>query len=93
MRSSTPSTSNIEPNLYIDWPIIIPKWPVDYLMDPIHYAKLADQLMQFRGKIPDDTVLQDRVAVCAVFELKKQIDHLLWQLDKHAALDEKGWIR
>jgi hypothetical protein len=62
-------------------------------MDPTHYAKLADQLMQFRGKIPNDSLLQDRVAVCAVFELKKQIDELLWQLDKHAALDEKGWIR
>lgn len=62
-------------------------------MEPIHYEKIADQLMQFRGKIPTDDLLQDRVAVCAVFELKKQIDNLLWQLDRTAELDAKGWIR
>ena len=28
MRSSDPSTNHNRPNLYIDWPIIISKWPV-----------------------------------------------------------------
>lgn len=62
-------------------------------MDPAHYEKIADKLMQFRGKIPDDTNLQSRTAICALFELKKQIDDLLWQIDRTAELDEAGWIR
>ena len=28
MRSSDTSTNHNRPNLYIDWPIIIGKWPV-----------------------------------------------------------------
>ena len=62
-------------------------------MDAIHYEKIADKLMQFRGKLPDDAVLQDRTAFCAVYEMKKQIDNLLWQIDHHAKLDDKGLIR
>jgi hypothetical protein len=62
-------------------------------MDPVQYEKMADQLMQFRGKIPIDTTLQDRTAVCAAYELRKQIDDLLWIMDRYAKLDAKGWIR
>lgn len=93
MRSSDPSTSNIEPNLYIDWPIIIPKWPVDYLMDAIHYEKIADQLMQFRGKIPKNETLRDHQARMLCDETKIKIDAMLMLIDEFAKLDDAGWIR
>ena len=93
MRSSDPSTSNIEANLYIDWPIIIPKWPVDYLMDPIHYTKIADKLMQFRGKLPKDYHINDELAKAMVDNMKDLIEHMLNELDTLARMDDQGWIK
>lgn len=93
MRSSDPSTSNIDPKFYIDWPIIIPKWPVDYLMDPVHYEKIADALMQFRGKLPKDGTLSDKKSEFTVDQLKIYIDGLLKNIDVYADLDTRGWIR
>jgi len=62
-------------------------------MDPTHYEKIADRLMQFRGKIPKELELYDRVGICAAAELKNKIDDLLWQINRYAEQDAKGWIR
>lgn len=62
-------------------------------MDPVHYEKIADQLMQFRGKLPKDSHLQLRLARDAVDDVKNALDVLLDMIDKLSADDEKGWIR
>jgi|TARA_R110000823_G_C15905059_1_gene497270 hypothetical protein len=62
-------------------------------MDPTHFDKIADKLIQFRSKIPSEANLELRDAKCAVFELKKQIDDLLWQIDTYSMQDSTGWIR
>lgn len=93
MRSSTSSTNQSRPDHYIDWPIIIGKWPVDYLMDPIHYDKIADQLMQFRGKLPHPHMLSDKHAEFTVDQMLIYIDGMLANIDAYAKLDAKGWIR
>ena len=62
-------------------------------MDATHYDKIADKLIQFRSKIPHESDISMRDAKCAVMELKKSIDNLLWQIDNYSLRDEKGWIK
>ena len=62
-------------------------------MDPTHYEKIADKLMQFRGKIPKNETLADHKARMTCDEIKIKIDTLLMYIDEFAKLDEAGWIR
>ena len=62
-------------------------------MDPTHYEKIADKLMQFRGKLPKHGTLSDKKAEFTVDQLKIYIDGLLANIDAYAELDEAGWIR
>jgi hypothetical protein len=62
-------------------------------MDPAHFEKIADQLMQFRGKLPDSITLVDMKARWIIDEMKNRIDFMLLDIDRLAAIDEKGWIR
>jgi hypothetical protein len=57
------------------------------------HEKIADKLMQYRGKIPKYGEVNDRVAKSAVYELTKAIDDLLWQIDNYAKCDALGWIK
>ena len=66
---------------------------MDRNMDAQEYDKIVDKLLQFRGKIPDYGAVNDRVAKMAVYELKKSIDNLLWQIDNYAKTDSLGWIK
>lgn len=62
-------------------------------MDPIQYEKIADKLMQFRGKIPKNETLADHMARMTCDDMKIKIDSLLMYIDEFAKLDEAGWIR
>ena len=62
-------------------------------MDPIHYEKIADKLMQFRGKLPKDYHLSDDHAKSITENMKDLIEHMLNELDQYARLDELGMIR
>ena len=62
-------------------------------MDPVQYEKIADKLMQFRGKMPDTHVLSSTLARIHNDKLKKQIDELLLQIDYHAEMNQRGLIR
>jgi len=62
-------------------------------MDPVQYEKIADKLMQFRGKIPKNETLADHMARMTCDDMKIKIDHLLMFIDEFAKLDEAGWIR
>ena len=61
-------------------------------MDPIHHQKIADKLMQYRGKIPKTVNPANRIAVCSTHELKKAIDDLLWYIENYAQAQDQGWI-
>ena len=62
-------------------------------MDATHYEKIADKLMQFRGKIPKNGTLVDHNARMLCDEVKIKIDSMLMLIDEYAKLDEAGWIR
>lgn len=62
-------------------------------MDPTHYEKIADKLMQFRGKLPKETHLELKAAKYATENLKERIDALLIAIDLFAGTDEFGGIR
>ena len=62
-------------------------------MDPVQYEKIADKLMQFRGKIPKNETLRDHQARMLCDEIKIKIDSMLMLIDEFAKLDEAGWIR
>jgi len=62
-------------------------------MDPSHYDKIADKLMQFRGKLPSNDDLSDDYARYCSNVLKIKIDNLLKNIDEIAILDAQGWIR
>lgn len=62
-------------------------------MDPTHYDKIADKLMQFRTKIPKNNTLSDHKARMTCDDLKIKIDALLMFIDEFAKLDEAGWIK
>lgn len=61
-------------------------------MDPTHHAKIADKLMQYRGKIPKHINPSNRIARNAAHELKLAIDNLMWQIDCYADEQRKGMI-
>lgn len=62
-------------------------------MDPVQYEKFADQLMQFRGKIPKNETLVDHQARMLCDEVKNKLDLVLMMIDEMARLDDAGWIR
>ena len=62
-------------------------------MDPVQYEKIADKLMQFRGKLPKDYHLSDDHAKSITDNMKDLIEHMLNELDQYARLDELGMIR
>ena len=61
-------------------------------MDPTHHEKIADKLMQYRGKIPKTVNPSNRIAVGLTFDLKEHIDLLLWSIEKYAQASDKGLI-
>ncbi len=62
-------------------------------MDAIHYDKIADKLIQFMGKLPDVSILQDRTAKIYVDNMKMMINTMLNDIQHIADWDDKGWIR
>jgi hypothetical protein len=62
-------------------------------MDPVQYERIADKLMQFRGKLPKDYHLTDDHAQSIVDNMKDLIEHMLNELDQLARLDDLGMIR
>ena len=63
------------------------------VMDPTHYEKIADKLMQFRGKLPKDYHLSTEYGQNRTDEMKQLIEHLLNELTQYSRADELGWIR
>lgn len=62
-------------------------------MDPTHFDKIADKLIQFRSKLPQETNLESVNAINHTRSLIEDIDELLLLIDIYAELDEGGWIR
>jgi len=62
-------------------------------MDPVHYEKIADKLMQFRGKLPKFKHLGDDNAIKEVKAMHLSIDMLLLEIDEYAKMDAMGWIK
>jgi hypothetical protein len=62
-------------------------------MDPIHYEKIADKLMQFRGKLAKDSHLADKFARRRTENMRNDIDAFLFYLDEYAQMDANGVIR
>jgi len=62
-------------------------------MDPVNYEKIADKLMQFRGKLPKDTHLTTEIGQRAIDAMKHQINSILNAIDWLARLDNEGLIR
>jgi len=62
-------------------------------MDPTHHEKIADKLMQYRGKIPKNQSLSDHQSRMFCDEVKNKIDSLLMLIDEYAKLDDAGWIK
>jgi len=63
------------------------------IMDAKHYDKIADYLLQFRGKIPNVQDLGNKYAISEQSKLIIQIDNCLKAIDRYAMLDDKGWIK
>ena len=62
-------------------------------MDAIHYDKIADKLVNFLSKLPDDVDLTNYTAKMKTHFMKRRIELLLKNIDEMANMDEKGWIR
>ena len=62
-------------------------------MDAKHYEKIADQLMQFRGKMPKDNHLATEFGEKTIDHMKQKIEEFLHALDWMARLDDAGLIR
>ena len=62
-------------------------------MDATHYDKIADKLIQFHSKLPDNGDLVDFGAKMKVRMIKETIALLLERIDEMANADERGWIK
>ncbi len=63
------------------------------IMDAIHYDKIADKLIQFNSKLPQEVDLEFKDAIYKVKEMKNMIEQMLLAIDSMADEDSKGWIR
>ena len=63
------------------------------IMDPIHYDKIADKLIQFRSKLSTFGYLENVKAQWTIDHMTNMIDALLVNIDSMAKADEKGFIR
>lgn len=62
-------------------------------MDPIHYDKIADKLIQFHSKLPQEVNLEYIDAINDVRKMKVVIAELLELIDNMSRKDAKGWLR
>ena len=62
-------------------------------MDPTHYDKIADKLVNFHSKLPKIADLELQSAKNEVHCMKELIERLLHEIDVMADVDSKGWIR
>lgn len=62
-------------------------------MDAQEYDKIVDKLMQFRGKLPSDTHLTNKVAQDKAYMLRRTLDLLVERIDQFANMDARGWIK
>ena len=93
MRSSnTSTTKNLDHNAMYGHTFIT-DGGLAYNMDAIHYTKIADKLMQFRGKLPKDTHLITKVGQSSVEVMRYKIDDMLNAIEWMAKLDDQGLIR
>jgi len=62
-------------------------------MDAIHYDKIADKLIQFHSKLPQEVDLEDKTAKEYVRNMRDMIMKMLHDIEQMADWDDKGWIR
>ena len=62
-------------------------------MDAIHYDKIADKLINFHSKLPQEVDLEFKDAINETKNMKVVIAGLLKMIDDMARKDENGWIR
>ena len=62
-------------------------------MDAIHYDKIADKLINFHSKLPQEVDLEFKDAINEVNEMKGMIELMLHTIDNLARKDKNGWIR
>jgi|TARA_R100000482_G_scaffold123308_2_gene72976 archaellum component FlaC len=62
-------------------------------MDAIHYDKIADKLVNFHSKLPQERDLQEKTAIEHIQNMKVMIGNILREIDVLASLDNQGWIR
>ena len=62
-------------------------------MDPTHYDKIADALIQFHSKLPEPAVLEWEIGKYQCHDVKVAIDILLKNIDVLANIDAKGYLR
>lgn len=62
-------------------------------MDAIHYDKIADKLINFLGRLPQDVDLEDKNSKVNTQAMKNAIVQLLNDIDIYSQLDNDGWIR
>jgi len=63
------------------------------IMDPIHYDKIADKLIQFNSKLPQEVDLELGHAEFLVMQMKRSIEEMLYKIERIANLDANGWLR
>ena len=62
-------------------------------MDAYHYDKIADKLVNFHSKLPQERDLQEKTAIEHIQNMKVMIGNILREIDVLASLDNQGWIR
>ena len=61
-------------------------------MDATHYDKIADKLINFNSKLPQEVDLEFKDAIHEVKQMKNMIEQMLLAIDQMARKDENGWI-
>ena len=62
-------------------------------MEPQEYDKIVDRLIQFRGKLPLDMHITDKLSKDRAYLLRLTLDLLVERIDSFAAADSRGWIK
>ena len=62
-------------------------------MDAYYYDKIADKLINFHSKLPQEIDLEEKTAREHITNMKVMISNLLTEIDVLASLDDQGWIR
>ena len=62
-------------------------------MDATEYSKIADRIMQWKGRLPKELHQNDNLCKQYIAQIQTKLSETLVLLDTLAKMDDMGWVK